>query len=276
MSKVEDTVARHYTHGTLSEIVRGGLEKLGAETDTNPIDLLAAVDEFHMGGRPATKALAQALQFEPGSTVLDIGCGLGGTARFLATTYQCQAVGIDLTPEYISVGEELNEDLGLTDQISLHVASALDLPLADAQFDRACMLHVGMNIQDKQKLMQEAARVIRPGGYFGVYDVMRTGDAPIIYPVAWAEDEGTSFVSSITDYRQTLEAAGFEIMDVIDKRDVAISFFEAIMARLAQGGPPPLGLHIVMGNNAKIKVKNMFTNVQNGTVSPVQIIAKRT
>ncbi len=65
-------------------------------------------------------------------------------------------------------------------------------------------------------------------------------------------------------------------MDVVDKCDVAIGLFEAIMARLAQGGPPPLGLHIVMRHNAKIKVKNMFTNVQNGTVSPVQIIAKRT
>lgn len=276
MSQIEDTIARHYTHGTLSSVVRGGLAKLGADTDTNPVDLLAAVDEFHMGGRAATQALAAALELTARSRVLDIGCGLGGTARYLATTYQCDAVGIDLTPEYIAVGQELNESLDLTDKISLKVASALDMPLADAQFDRACMLHVGMNIADKQKLMQEAARVIGAGGFFGVYDVMRTGDAPIVYPVAWAEDESTSFVASVSDYTQALEAAGFEVTDVIEKRDMAIGFFEGIMARLAQGGPPPLGLHIVMGADAKIKVKNMYTNVQNGTVSPVQIIARRT
>jgi ubiquinone/menaquinone biosynthesis C-methylase UbiE len=276
MSKIEDTVARHYTHGTLSKIVHDGLESLKAETGKNPIDLLAAVDEFHMGGRPATRALAEALRLETGSRVLDIGCGMGGTARYLAKTYQCEVAGLDLTPEYVSVGQDLNEHVGLAGRINLAVGSALDLPYATAQFDRACMLHVGMNIADKEKLMREAARVICPGGYFGIYDVMRTSDAPIVYPVAWAEDESTSFVMNVAEYSRALEAAGFEIVDLIDKRDVALGFFEGIMQRLAQGGPPPLGLHIVMGENAKIKMKNMYTNVRNGTVSPVQIIARRT
>lgn len=275
MSQIESSVAQHYTHGTLSATVREGLDKLGVGSDTDPIDLLAAVDEFHMGGRPATKALAGALQIQSRSKVLDIGCGMGGTARFLASTYGCNIVGVDLTPEYIVVGQELNESLGLADQISLSIASAMDMPLPDGHFDRASMLHVGMNIADKSALMQEAARVIMPDGLFGIYDVMRTGDAPIEYPVAWAETADTSFVSSVGDYVNALEGAGFEVVDVLDKRAVAIGFFEKIMAVLAKGGPPPLGLHIVMGSNAKVKVQNMHANVKNGTVSPVQILAKR-
>lgn len=275
MSQVEASVAQHYTHGTLSKTVREGLDKLGVGSDANPIDLLAAVDEFHMGGRAATKTLADALQIQAGSKVLDIGCGMGGTARYLASTYGCSIVGVDLTPEYIAVGCELNESLGLADQISLTTASAMDMPLTEGQFDRASMLHVGMNIADKPALMQEAARVIMPGGLFGIYDVMRTGDAPIEYPVAWAETADTSFVSSVDDYVNALAGAGFEVVDIVDKRAVAIGFFEAIMAVLAKGGPPPLGLHIVMGSNAKVKVKNMHANVENGIVSPVQIIAKR-
>lgn len=275
MSQTEDLVASHYTHGTLSSIVRDGLEKLGATTDANPIDLLAAVDEFHMGGRPATKTLADALQLESDQNVLDIGCGLGGTARYLATNFGCNVIGVDLTPEYVAVGQELNNNLGLSDQISLSVASATDMPLPDGQFDRAVMLHVGMNISDKEKLMQEAARVMKPGGYFGVYDVMRTGEQPIVFPVAWAEDVTTSFVATIKEYTDTLEAAGFEVVDVTNKQEIAIRFFESIKAKLAQGGPPPLGLHIVMGSNAKIKVQNMFANVKSGTVAPVQILARR-
>ncbi|MEP4197729.1 MAG: methyltransferase domain-containing protein [Aliishimia sp.] len=275
MPKIEDTVARHYSHGSLSQIVQDGLEKMAADTGKRPIDLLAAVDEFHMGGRPATGTLAEALELGSDLNVLDIGCGLGGTARYVATTYGCKVLGIDLTPEYVSVGQDLNASLGLSDRIDLSVASALEMPFPDAQFDRACMLHVGMNIADKRQLMNEAARVIRPEGYFGVYDVMRTGDAPIEYPVAWAEDDSTSFVATIEEYKSALAAAGFAVIDVINKRDVAIGFFEMIMARLAKGGPPPLGLHIVMGQTAKTKVKNMFENVQKGIVSPVQIIARR-
>lgn len=276
MSQIEDKVAQHYAHGALSETVHAGLDQLMDDATKSPIDLLAAVDEFHMGGRLATKALADALRLGSASNVLDIGCGLGGTARYLATTFGCRVTGIDLTPEYVSVGQELNKKVDLEAQINLSVASATDMSFADAEFDRACMLHVGMNIDDKQKLMQQAARVVRPGGYFGIYDVMRTGDQPIIFPVAWSDDENTSFVSTVGAYTEALESEGFEIVSVADKRDVAIGFFEAIMARLAEGGPPPLGLHIVMGQDAKIKVKNMYTNVQNGTVSPVQIIAKRT
>lgn len=275
MSRTEEQIARHYTHGTLNQVVREGLEKLRAGSDANPVELLAAVDEFHMGGRPATKTLAEALQLQPGLDVLDIGCGLGGTARYLATTYGCKVAGIDLTPEYVAVGNELNDSLGLSDEINLSTASATDMPLEEARFDRASMLHVGMNIADKPKLMRETARVLKPGGIFGIYDVMRTSEDPIIFPVVWAETATTSFVSTIEDYSEALKIAGFEIADIADKRDVALGFFERIMARLAQCGPPPLGLHIVMGGNARDKVKNMYANVQDGTVSQVQIIARR-
>lgn len=274
MPKVEDLVARHYTHGTLGTIVRAGLDTLKTSPDSNAIDLLAAVDEFHMGGRPATKTLANALHLKMDHQVLDIGCGLGGTARYLATTYECNVTGIDLTQEYIDVGNELNQSLDIDDKITLLSASATEMPLDPEHFDRACMLHVGMNIADKETLMQQAARVLKPAGYFGIYDVMRTGDAPIEYPVAWAEDANTSFVASPDEYSKALENAGFEIIDVVDKREIALQFFEAIMAKLAQGGPPPLGLHIVMGDNAKIKLQNMYANVKNGIVSPVQIIAR--
>jgi cyclopropane fatty-acyl-phospholipid synthase-like methyltransferase len=275
MSDLENDVARHYTHGALGKTVQGGLAALSKDTDANQIDLLAAVDEFHMGGRPATRTLAEALHLDATSTVLDIGCGMGGTARYLAATFGCKVTGIDLTPEYVSVGSELNANLGLSDQVNLSVASATDLPNEDNTFDRACMLHVGMNIADKKAVMMEAARVVRPGGYFGVYDVMLTGNDDIVFPVAWADTSATSFVAPISDYTDALGAAGFDVVSVEDKHDVAITFFEGIKARLAQGGPPPLGLHIVMGADAKLKVGNMYANVKNGTVSPVQIIAKR-
>ena len=240
MSKIEEAIARHYSHGTLSATITDGLAKLRAGSDTGLVDLLASVDEFHIGGRLATKALAESLKLRADHKTLDIGCGLGGTARFLATAYGCKVEGIDLTPEYISVGNELNELADLSDQINLTVASATDLPMADAQFDRISMLHVGMNIADKKKLMQEAARVLSPGGLFGIYDVMLTGADPIAYPVPWASDASTSFIANAEDYKSALKAAGFEIVEVEDKRVVALEFVEKVMTRFAKNKPPPL------------------------------------
>lgn len=275
MLAIDEKVTEHYSHGSLNDAVQAGLEAMKQTSDANPIDLLAGVDEFHIGGRPATKALAERLRIGPDHKVLDVGCGLGGTARHLASTYGCHVSGIDLTPEFVEVGNRLNQGLALDGQIDLRVASATDMPFGDAEFDRASMLHVGMNIADKAGLMGEVGRVLKLGGYFAVFDVMRVGEEPIEYPVAWAADESTSFVGSVDDYTKALADAGFEIVEVVEKSDVALKFFDAIKARLAQGGPPPLGLHIVMGRDAKVKVGNMHANVGKGIISPVQILARR-
>lgn len=123
--------------------------------------------------------------------------------------------------------------------------------------------------------MRAASRVLKPGGYFALFDAMRVGAEAIEYPVDWASDECTSFVGSVSEYRKVLVNAGFEVIEVIEKRDVALQFFETTKALLANGGPPPPGLHIVMGSDAKVKVGNMHTNVEKGAIAPVQVLARR-
>ncbi len=149
------------------------------------------------------------------------------------------------------------------------------MPYQDARFDRAVLLHVGMNIADKKALFTEIARVTKPGGLLGVYDVMRRGDQKLDYPVAWAREAATSFLGSPSDYRQALQAAGFEIVEEIDKRELALEFFANLRARQAAGGAPPLGLHIVMGKDAPQKMANMFAALQAGAIAPVQMLARR-
>lgn len=275
MGTIEQQVAEHYTQGTLENAILDGLSRLESPSGAATIDQLAGVDEFHMGGRVATKALAGKLELSPGLKVLDVGCGLGGTARYLAAAHQCRVAGVDLTPEFVEVGERLNRDLGLGDRVSLKVASALAMPYEDAGFDRVAMLHVGMNIADKHALFAEIARVTRPGGLLAVYDVMRCGDWRLAYPVAWAREEATSFLASPGDYRQALKAGGFEVLEETDKRELALEFFTNLKERLAASGPPPLGLHIVMGKEAPQKVANMFAALQAGAIAPVQILARR-
>ena len=95
---------------------------------------------------------------------MDLGSGLGGAARFFARQYGCRVTGIDLTAEYVSVASRLTELVGLNDKAEFRVGSALNLPFSQERFDRATLLHVGMNIPDKDQLCREVHRVLQPGG----------------------------------------------------------------------------------------------------------------
>jgi ubiquinone/menaquinone biosynthesis C-methylase UbiE len=96
--------------------------------------------------------------------VVDLGCGLGGPARYVATETGAFVTGIDLTAEFVETGRVLTEWTGLTDQVQLLEGSVLDLPLEAASVDAAYMIHVGMNIADKVGIAREAKRVLKPGG----------------------------------------------------------------------------------------------------------------
>ena len=197
-------VSKHYSHGGLIEAIRAGLASLGKTPETVTVDDLAPVDEFHIGGRRASEDFLDQLGFSAQTHVLDVGCGLGGPARFVASRYGSRVTGIDLTPEYVETGNALCNWVGLDQRISLHHGSALAMPFAENSFDGAYMLHVGMNIEDKEKLAVEVARVLRPGSIFGIYDVMRTGPGDLTFPVPWATTADQSAVAEPERYKKAL------------------------------------------------------------------------
>jgi hypothetical protein len=136
------------------------------------------------------------------------------------------------------------------------------------------MLHVGMNIADKKTLMKELFRALKPGAVFGIYDVMRTGEGELVFPVPWASEGDGSAVASPTEYRSALEEAGFAIEHERNRSDFALKFFSTLQTSAAAvGGPPPLGLQVLMGSNAGAKVANLSQNVSAGCVAPIELIA---
>jgi len=271
---MNDDVADHYATGRLLAAIRNGLERSGTTVEHVTVDDLAPVDEFHIGGRPATRHLCQQIDIAATDRVLDIGCGIGGTARYLASEFDCSVTGIDLTPEYVEVGRELSAWTGHAEQIDFVVGSALDTCMEDATFDRAVQVHVGMNIADKAALFAEVHRLLRPGGRFGVYDIMRTGPGDVSFPVPWASNALTSHLDTADSYRDRLEAAGFEVTAVADRGEFARDFF-AGLAGANTSGPPPLGLHLVMGDDAPTKIANMVAAVATGRLAPTEIIAAK-
>lgn len=269
-------VADHYARGGLTAAIRDGLTQMGRSERTVTADDLAQVDEFHIGGRTSTEALAHQLRLAPADRVLDIGCGLGGPARFIAARYGCHVTGVDLTPDYVEAGNVLCGWLALGHRVSLHHGDALSLPFADGTFTAAHMLHVGMNIADKVTLFAEAARVLRAGAQFGVFDVMRTADGELPYPLPWATTADANSVAKPADYHTALIAAGFEIMSARDRRTFALDYFKQQSARMASvDGPSPLGLHTLMGERRRDQVRNMSESIAAGRIAPFEIIARK-
>lgn len=94
-----ESVRAHYTAGDLGERILGGLRAAGKNPDALHIDDLTPVDQFHLGGRAATLQLIGRAGLTPDMHVLDVGGGLGGPARTLATQAGCTVTVLDLSEE---------------------------------------------------------------------------------------------------------------------------------------------------------------------------------
>ena len=269
---LDQTVAKHYAHGTLETAILEALQKAGKTPDKLTVADLAPVDEVHIGGRQAPKELGAQLDLPRGARVLAVGSGLGGPSRYFAQERGWQVDGIDLTPEYVEVARSLSQRVGLSGSVVYSHASALALPFPDRTFDGAYMLHVGMNIADKKTAFAEVHRVLKPGGLFAIYDVMRESDGDFTYPVPWSSAPETNFIAPAETYRAELTAAGFTIEQERSRRDFALTAFA--QRRAAAGGPPAPGIQIAMGPTAPQKTANMAAMVERGVFAPREIISR--
>ncbi|TPL95684.1 methyltransferase domain-containing protein [Mesorhizobium sp. B2-3-12] len=278
MATVEPGIARHYEVSGLEERILAALADAGVDVAHLRAGDLEAIDEFHIGGVAATRELIDQIGLKPGARLLDIGSGIGGPARFVANSAGVDVTGIDLTQSYVDIAASLSKRVGLADKTRFVQGSALDMPFAKASFDAAMILHVGMNLPDKPKLMSEAARVLKPGSVFAVYDVMRLKDGALTYPLPWASNETMSFVATPDDYRSAAAAAGFSVTAERPRGALAVEFFAAMRARLAtaqaEGKKPSPGLGLVMGEDARTKMANVTAALEGGILAPVELILR--
>jgi len=270
-----EEVARHYSDGrNLAAAIADSLRKAGKDIGKLTTADLGTVDEFHIRGRKATLELGQSLSLNAGSHVLDIGSGLGGPARTLAETYGCQVTGIDLTQEFCDAAATLSTWVGLADRVAFQQGDATNLPFADGQFDAAVTIHVAMNIAAKDRMYAEARRVLRPGGLFGVYDVLQGDGGDVRYPVPWAREPSISHVATPDAMVTLLRGAGFKILSTQDSSEEGLRWFEGMAAMMAQGTPPPVTFRTFLGDDFPEMTRNMQSNLREHRIRTVTYICQ--
>ena len=262
---IQDLVRQHYGDADLGERILDGLREAGVDTDQLTVDDLGGLDQLHAGSLPATRYLLERLELDDQTRLLDVGCGIGGASRVAAANYRCPVVGIDLSPDFIRVGRQLTEQVGLAGLVDLRVASGDRIDLADASLDRAMIIHVGMNIPDKPAVFAEVRRVLKPGAIFGVYEQMQVGDGEPPYPLPWAEDERSSFVETAETYALALQSTGFVVEHTEDRR----------AATAGPPGPEPrLSPAAVFGPSFAERIANNIAATRAGILVPTVMIAR--
>ncbi|MBS0538744.1 MAG: methyltransferase domain-containing protein [Proteobacteria bacterium] len=268
----QEKVENHYAGRSLVEAVLAAVDAAGLpKTGLKSTDL-APLDQFHARGLAATRDLAALAGVDANTRVLDVGSGIGGPARHLAESTGCHVVGVDLTAEYCRLATALSQRTSVADKVSFQPANALDLPFADGSFDIAWTQHVVMNIGDRPKLYGEMFRVLKPGGRIAFYDAVAIEGQTPTFPVPWARDASTSFLWTAEATRAVLEKAGFRIRAW---RDVSEEGKQSFAARASASGPPPLGLHLLMGPDFKTMAANFGRNVIEGRVGLLMAVGEK-
>jgi SAM-dependent methyltransferase len=267
---MEDAVISHYARGEVLESILRALKSQGKDLSELTAADLAPVDEFHIRGREATIELANLATPQPGLRVLDVGSGLGGSVRYLAAEHGCRASGIDLTAEYVRAAKALAALIGLEHKVAFHQGSALALPFPDQSFDVVWTEHAQMNIADKRSFYRELARVLAPGGRLVFHDVFAGTGGPVHFPVPWANDASISFLADVGEARAAIANAGLEIAHWEDVTQRSLDWIAAALERNQHSVRAPLGLHVLMGDNARNKSINNVANLRERRAVIVQ------
>lgn len=271
----ENAIADYWATGDVYTLIVEALRKTGKSLDGLTLADLAPVDHYHARGFPATVELADRLTIQPDDHILDIGCGLGGPARYLATRFGCKVSGIDITPPFVDAARKLTALLHLESQLEIVQGDGQHLPYADGNFNGALTQHVTMNVADRPGFFHEAYRVLKPGAFFALTEHGMGPNANPLYPAPWSLDGSGSFLATPSETCVFLEAAGFRDIVVEDTGDKYLAAYKQGIALAASGALPALGVHLLLGERGGEKTRNAARNIEQGRTQPVQVICRK-
>lgn len=278
-----ERLGRHYDAASVSAgqalLVRlqEAFEAAGCDPDRLSLDEVASIDQLHLGGRRASRALAALGELRGGERVLDVGCGTGGASRLLAAEFGCQAVGVDITAAFIEVAAWLSEATGLAARTCFVRADAASIPLAAECIDVVWCQHALMNMPHVPRVLAEWQRLLVPGGRVLLHEVV-AGDnpAPLALPVPWARSAATSHLRDREQVLRAMALAGFEPLALEDVSEAALAWRQeqsrredraGASSRQTRSGPGPA---LIFGAEFAQMGRNLRENLASGKIRVLQ------
>jgi MPBQ/MSBQ methyltransferase len=264
-----DPIPAYYHRDDIVGTLRTVLAETGRTPDGMHVEDFAGFDQIHLRGLAATLDLLQLAQLKHGERMLDLGGGLGGSARVAATRTGCQVTVVDVTPAFCAAGEEITRWLHLEERVHFLVGDATAPPVPDASFDVVWTQHVSMNIPDKAALYHAAARALVPGGRFVLHDVMGDeGLDGLHYPVPWAASRELSALMPVDEQRRLIRAAGFTERAWHDVTDQTL---EWLVKRREPPLASPVGPHLLFGDEEAGRMfGNLRRNIEERRIRVIQ------
>ena len=257
----------HYSSNDIEARILAGIRAAGFNPDERlSPEELGALDHFHTGGLQASHDLLELTQIQAEDYVLDIGAGLAGCARLLASKVGCRVDCLEMSADYCAGARLLNRLTGLENRINVHQGSALELPYSDHSFDVVWMQNVGMNIEDKPRLYSEIVRVLKPGGRFAFQDVAAGKTLTCYFPLPWAAEPCDSFLVAADEMNTILNSCGFV---TVLFEDVSDALFSTNVTNSTPAPPGQLGLAVFVDNLAE-KAGNARRSLDEGQVRYVR------
>jgi SAM-dependent methyltransferase len=268
-------IADHWGKGDVYGLIVSALNKMSKPLESLTVEDLAPVDHFHARGFSATVELADRLPLKAGQHIVDIGCGLGGPARYLAKRFQCNVSGVDITEPFVEAANKLTALLRMERQVKIEHGDGQRLPYPDSTFDGAYTQHVTMNVADRPAFFAEAYRVLKPGAFFALTEHGLGPKGNPHYPVPWSMDGSGAYLVTPSETRAVLEKTGFEAIVIEDTGAKYVAGYRTAIERAEKGAVPPLGVHILMGETALQKTRNAARNIDEGRTHPIQVICRK-
>lgn len=265
-------IADHWGKGDVYGLIMSALKNLSKPLKALTIEDLAPVDHFHARGFPATIELADRLPIKAGQHILDIGCGLGGPARYMAKRFQCKVTGLDITEPFVEAANKLTALLQMQEQVKIERGDGHNLPYPNFHFDGAYTQHVTMNVADRPTFFAEAFRVLKPGAFFALTEHGLGVKGNPHYPLPWSQDGTGAYLVLPSQTRAILEKAGFESIVIEDTGAKYIAAYKAAIEKAEKGVLPPLGTHVLMGETALQKTRNAARNIEENRTHPIQLV----
>lgn len=212
----------------------------------------------------------------PTHRVLDVGCGHGAVARRLASVHGCQVEAIDISKLDLTWGEALTRSAGLGERVRFSWADIHRLPYENCSFDVYWAQECLLRADSKHIALEEAARVLKPGGRLVLTDLVVRRDTSPDDRAAIAEQVSWPEMWDADDYRLGLLEAGFVIEAQNDWSDCIANTYDRLsddLERRRREFEARIGREAV--NSAAVSLRFWSEAAENDKIGWIHVQARR-